>query len=298
MRFVSVIIPSYRSFHSTLRTVDALLHCDQTKCDVELLVIDDGSADGTADALRSSLVGKADVIAHANNRGRSAARNTGLEAASGDLVLFIDADCIPCSNDFLTRHLFLATGGVCSAGPVASEGAGFWNLYQKRVERRRRNIEGMATFTSANFMVARKAMRDVGGFDIAFRGYGFEDRELALRLQATGIKTIFNAEAGVSHEDTLDLSTVCAKMVDAGAGNSALFAERHPVAYRALGYAAADARLHPSLRAVHALCEPLRIPAIRHAERLLESRMIPFASRAALARALASLSFLHGTAIA
>ena len=82
---VSVIIPAFNA-------ADTISSCLDTVIDeaVETLVVDDGSTDGTADIVRQSYPG---VRVHQQpNRGVSAARNAGLEVATGDYVAFVDAD--------------------------------------------------------------------------------------------------------------------------------------------------------------------------------------------------------------
>lgn len=88
---ISVIIPVYNKKDTIERTIRSVL--DQTFRDLELLLIDDGSTDGSA-KLCDELAGTdARIrIIHTENRGVSAARNEGLKAALGKYVSFIDAD--------------------------------------------------------------------------------------------------------------------------------------------------------------------------------------------------------------
>lgn len=85
---VSVVIPAFNRadlIGETLRTVLA-----QTFNDLEVLVVDDGSTDGTADAVRS--FGSPVRYIYQQNRGQGAARNTGITAATGELIAFVDSD--------------------------------------------------------------------------------------------------------------------------------------------------------------------------------------------------------------
>ena len=90
-RIVSVVIPTYNRAARLLRAVGSALQ--QTHHDVEVVVVDDGSTDGTAARL-SERFGDDDrvrYVARANG-GPAAARNTGLSVASGDFVAFLDSD--------------------------------------------------------------------------------------------------------------------------------------------------------------------------------------------------------------
>src|SRR5262245_46865272 len=85
---VSVIIPTYNRAAFIATAVESALK--QTRPPDEILVVDDGSTDGT-DSVLSEFRPPVRVIRQPN-RGRSAARNTGLRAATGDAVIFLDSD--------------------------------------------------------------------------------------------------------------------------------------------------------------------------------------------------------------
>lgn len=88
---ISVIIPSYNCAEYLVRSVNSVLH--QTFIDLEVIVIDDGSTDHTPQVMRSLCESDTRVrYFRQDNRGVSAARNTGLRLAKGDLIYFVDAD--------------------------------------------------------------------------------------------------------------------------------------------------------------------------------------------------------------
>ena len=92
MPVVSVIVPVY----NTEAFLDKCLECltGQTLRDLEVLCIDDGSTDGSAALLQawSRKDGRIRVLSFPENRGPSAARNAGLDAARGDFIGFVDSD--------------------------------------------------------------------------------------------------------------------------------------------------------------------------------------------------------------
>ena len=88
---VSVIIPCYRAEATLCRAVASAL--EGAPADLQLLLVEDGSPDGTGALCDQLAAGDARITAlHRPNGGAGAARNTGLEAARGDWVLFLDAD--------------------------------------------------------------------------------------------------------------------------------------------------------------------------------------------------------------
>lgn len=86
----SVILPVFNSEATVERAVRSVL--SQTDRDFELLIIDDGSSDGSADVLAAVSDARVSILRHSENRGISAARNTGLKHARGDFIAFLDAD--------------------------------------------------------------------------------------------------------------------------------------------------------------------------------------------------------------
>ena len=87
----SVIIPCYNCVKTLERTVESIRECGLS--DYEILLIDDGSNDGTAE-LCDRLCGKNEEIrcVHQSNAGVSAARNRGIDEARGEYIWFVDSD--------------------------------------------------------------------------------------------------------------------------------------------------------------------------------------------------------------
>ncbi|MFK7833710.1 MAG: glycosyltransferase family 2 protein [Winogradskyella sp.] len=106
MNKVSIIIPAYNKQEAILETLDSVF-C-QTFNDFEVLVIDDGSTDRTAEVVQAY---SNDIIyLHQDNQGQGAARNTGIQAATGRYIVFLDADdyweptFLQSCYDFLEEH--------------------------------------------------------------------------------------------------------------------------------------------------------------------------------------------------
>jgi hypothetical protein len=86
----SVIIPLHDAAPTAHAAIASVLA--QSDDDLEIVAVDDGSRDGTADVVATIRDPRLRLIRHARNRGVSAARNSGLAAASGEFVAFLDAD--------------------------------------------------------------------------------------------------------------------------------------------------------------------------------------------------------------
>ncbi|QKY15578.1 glycosyltransferase family 2 protein [Halorubrum sp. CBA1229] len=87
---VSVVIPVYNSSDTLPRALTSAL--SQTYDDIEIIVIDDGSIDDTEEVMASFDDRRIRFFQHEKNRGGSAARNTGIEHATGEYIAFLDAD--------------------------------------------------------------------------------------------------------------------------------------------------------------------------------------------------------------
>ncbi len=89
---ISVIVPTYNGYRHVVRCIDSIL--PQLTADMELIVVDDASDDGTFELLRKQYGADARVILvrFSENRGPAAARNAGIRLSRGNLITFCDAD--------------------------------------------------------------------------------------------------------------------------------------------------------------------------------------------------------------
>ena len=296
---LAAVVPNYNSAGLVLRCVEALRRQRVAAGDAfEIVVVDDGSTDGSAQRLADGLGGNARLVALPENRGRATARNRGADATDADVLLFVDSDCIA-EGDGLAAAIIDAArrGAQLVYGEVVAPGDGFWDRLQRTAfaARRRAFAAGDgAAYTTQCVAVASPLFRRVGGFDAAF-GYGFEDRDLFLRLLDAGATAAFAPAARVRHEDRLDLATLARKMEEAGRLSARTFATRHPQAYARMPFARLDAVQRPWLRAVDALLGGIAAWIARARAGWLEWRWLPFALRAFAARAVYGLAYLRGT---
>ena len=90
MPFFSVVVPLYNKEKFIERTIKSIL--DQSYTDFELLLIDDASTDSSLKIASTLASAKVKIIKHPTNRGLSATRNTGIQAATAQYIAFLDAD--------------------------------------------------------------------------------------------------------------------------------------------------------------------------------------------------------------
>lgn len=89
---VSVVIPVYNSERFLQDSINSVL--DQTFSDFEIVVVDDGSTDGSADIVHRYSDARIRMVSHARNRGQAEARNTGIRSSRGIYVALLDSDDI------------------------------------------------------------------------------------------------------------------------------------------------------------------------------------------------------------
>jgi len=202
---VSVVIPAYNAAEQLPATLRALAAQQEEPGPVEVLVVDDGSTDGTADAARSSGLGTLRVVSLPRCGGPARARNAGIEAARGELVVFTDADCIPDPR-------FLAE--ICRpllADPALAAVKGAYRTAQRSLaarfaqaefEERYRMMARLETIDFVDTYAAafrRSVLLEAGGFDPSFPVPNNEDVDLSWRLAAAGHRMAFTPGAVVTH---------------------------------------------------------------------------------------------------
>lgn len=111
---ISIIIPVYNVEPYVQRCLESVMVQDQAEVDMECIIVDDCGRDRSMDIVRETIAAyqgtiRFVIVKHGQNRGLSAARNTGLEKASGDYVLFIDSDdyLLPDSISYFMKNLAL-----------------------------------------------------------------------------------------------------------------------------------------------------------------------------------------------
>lgn len=295
---VSAVVPVFRDAARAGQAARALLAQEMPPgALLEVILVDDGSGDGTVEELRT-FEPAVRVLALPQNQGRSGARNAGVSVATGSVVLFMDCDCLPADRGLVAGHLAaLASGAAASCGRVTGVGRGFWNRFQSDSSLRRESQHAShSEFSgaSSNLAVRRGDLEAIGGFDTGYRRYGFEDRDLMIRLGQRG--SIAWTTSTVRHQDGLSLTQVATKMAEAGQYSSRRFASRHPEAYRQLGYAAIDAQLHTVSKPLAPLATSFAMGMAIAFDRMRFDRWLPYVLAKLVVKLTSALAYFGGTA--
>jgi GT2 family glycosyltransferase len=234
---VSVVIPTYRRRESVRRALGALARQTLEAERFEVVVVVDGSEDGTREMVEAYPAPYALRAIWQPNQGRAGACNAGVQAAEGELIVILDDD-MEADHGLLAGHLAAhppgSRRGVVGAAPmvVLPTSPPLVQFYARGFNGRQRRLArsdrlGFRDTYSGNFSVRRETMLEVGGFDTDFRVYGHEDYELALRLQRAGVELVFSAEALAQQHYEKGFPALARDGVSRGA-TAVLFASKHP----------------------------------------------------------------------
>ena len=199
--FVSVVIPTYNRRPILEQCLDALEHqqLDGALDQYEVVVVDDGSTDGTPDWLRQHQARFSHVrLIEQEHGGPAAGRNRGVDHAKGDVIVFIDSDLVvtpsflACHAKALERHWMSAGDRLAfTYGAVVNTA----NFDHPTTERHKLRDLSWAYFATGNVAIDRMVLEESGLFDTGFRLYGWEDLELGERLRRMGVRLIKCPEA-------------------------------------------------------------------------------------------------------
>jgi len=217
-RLVSIVIPVFNQAHFTAKCLEAIF-TNTPNC-YEVIVVDNGSTDGTAQLL-AQYGSRIQVIRNAQNQGFARACNSGAAAASTPFVLFLNNDT-EVQPDWLPpllamgarprvgavgSRLLFPDGTVQHAGVVIVERRGFVSLLPRHAfigESQAIVLPTKATYmqavTAACILVNTKDFIDVGGFDEAYWN-GCEDVDLCFKLAQLGKKIVYEPRSVVVHHE-------------------------------------------------------------------------------------------------
>jgi len=236
---LTVVIPTHNKLSMLQRTLAALGRQEAgLGRKWEVVVVNDGSSDGTAAWLSDSasgIISCLHVVTASTNVGRARARNLGVYAAKGRWILFIDDDIVA-PPGLLAAHLDLldanpgyGTIGWARTDNNVRDAPHFHYLDTRGAARLSAGKAPAGFFVTQNAAVAREALLAVGGFNEDFKTYGFEDVELAFRLEKeVGMSFLTISTPVPSHIHHCTLKEYFARKVEAGASSLPIMAATHP----------------------------------------------------------------------
>ncbi|MFD2616320.1 glycosyltransferase [Terrilactibacillus laevilacticus] len=235
---VSIILSSYNAKERLLLALRSYLYQDFPKESFEVIVVDDGSTDQTMAAISQIQTNYSlKYIRLPNNSGRSCARNRGIEASTGEIIIFSDSDMIAEPN-FITKHVTLhekydkifvcgsfwnkihenfseqegtyipsinpqdILTGQLFAHSSKQDFSGWYELFVNQYDSELSGFEfPWMYFIIMNCSVKSRHLKKIGMFDEHFQGYGGEDEEMGYRLWKDGLKGIVDTSIKNYHQE-------------------------------------------------------------------------------------------------
>jgi GT2 family glycosyltransferase len=245
---VSVIVACYNGDRTLKACLDSLQRLNYPDC--EIILVDDGSTDTTRQI--AFLMPKVRYFRHEKNLGLSVARNTGIAAATGEIVAFTDSDCRADEDwlyylvgDLLSGE-FAGAGGpnllppedsqVAAAVMVSPGGPAHVMLTDRQAE----HIPG------CNMAFYKSALAELGGFDPLFRIAG-DDVDLCWRLQQAGHKIGFSPSGFVWHYRRSTIGDYLRQQHGYGEAE-AMLVRKHPEYFNSFGGSLWRGRIYSASR--------------------------------------------------
>ena len=234
----SVVIPTHERRPSLQALLHALTRQTVQASRFEVVVIIDGSEDGTQEAVASLRVPYTLRAVWQPCAGRGSACNAGIRLARGRIVVLLDDDMEPTTGwlaAHLKEHEFNAPAGIIGAAPpsMPAGASGAARYLARKFERLLRTLEDagrelrLRDFYAGNFSIDRPTIEAVGLFDEEFAAYGNEDLDLFARLRAAGVPVRYSAAACALQRFDKELRTIAQDHV--AKGRTAIqLARKHP----------------------------------------------------------------------
>ncbi len=210
---VSVVILNYNGGELTLKAIDSVFN--QKGIEVEVIVIDNGSTDGSCQKIEKTFGEKIKLIKNSINMGFAYACNQGFELAEGEWVALLNNDA--CADPLWLKHSLESAKTSKKIGVIIPKiiraderdvldgiGVGFWldglsrAKYRGELDSRRFNQDCAVVASGCACIYSKKMVKELAGFDSDFFIYS-EDTDLGLKAFLGGWKAVVAPKAIVYH---------------------------------------------------------------------------------------------------
>ncbi|HEX2987220.1 MAG TPA: glycosyltransferase, partial [Chloroflexota bacterium] len=232
----TVIIPARNAASVLGKCLSSVVSKGAGGSPLEVIVVDDGSTDDTVAVAKSHGA----RVVYTGGLGPAAARNAGARVASGDLLVFLDADCVAeqgCLEALLAPFADPAVAGS-RGGYTSDQEALLARFVQLEMDEKQARLEksGLVTLLDTACAAYRRTLfTDQGGFDERLPATSVEDAELSFRLTAQGYHLVYAPSARVRHRHPEQLGNYLWRKLRYGYFRALLY-RRYPARVRNDGY--------------------------------------------------------------
>jgi len=221
---ITIIIPTFNRCNDLIRCLNLILK-QKDDAQIEIIVIDDGSTDKTAETTKDYVMRYKQLkYFRQENKGPATARNLGIDNAKGDIIAFIDDDCIP-EKDWIKKivnthkkHKQLVVGGLTKVDNNHVSTFVTQYLTNQALVQEINGVKKFIYFPTCNVSF-KKAVFDRFKFDETFPLPGGEDLEFGWRLLTNNVEMIQDKEIVVYHNINPSLKSFIKKAYFYGQGN-------------------------------------------------------------------------------
>lgn len=221
---VSVVVPFFNELDRVPGLREALLNQTLSPDQQEIILVDNGSTDGTDEELEEFARSCPHVRAcrETERRGSYAARNRGVEQARGDLVAFTDADCRPVpewlriAKDRFDSGTFALAGGKIELTFRRPGSPNLWEALDASMHLRQQRYVEAGWAATSNLFVRRSCFREYGLFRDELQSGG--DCEFGRRLTGAGETIAYLSDATVEHPARDSMQSMLVKEYRVGRG--------------------------------------------------------------------------------
>jgi biofilm PGA synthesis N-glycosyltransferase PgaC len=202
---VSIVVACHNEANNIAARVKNLVESDYPADLMEIIIVSDGSTDRTPEAARRCAPGRARVIAYGRQKGKAAALNAGVEAASGEVIIFADArqrfeaDAVKALvSNFADPSVGAVSGELLlDGGAGVGEGVGLYWKYEKWIRKSESRMNSVIGATGAIYAIRRKLWQPLPQETI------LDDVYTPMRIALAGSRVVFEEKA-LAHDRASD----------------------------------------------------------------------------------------------
>lgn len=237
---LSVVLISWNHLDFLKRLISQMLDQDFDPADYEVIVVDDGSEDGTQEWLKQQTDSRIIVLLSQDKCGRSTSRNRGIRAARGKIIVMVDGDHTV-NRDFLSLHAERHRQKHCAIVGKSD----FVDHPDFVALNHYLNNGGAAKlppdtplpgryFLTRNCSVPKSVLLQIGLFDDRYVVWGGEDLDIGARIEDAGVPLYGEPRALAIHHHLRPLNSLLSNLYEYGRLGIPYILERHPRMFREL----------------------------------------------------------------
>jgi hypothetical protein len=214
---VSIIIPTYNRKQVLIRLIESIKQSDYPEENMEIIVVDDASTDGTYDAVRKRFP-EVKIVRNTRRKMTSGARNVGIKCSQGDYLFFVDHDNILDRRaiselvNFMEKNKIVGLAGPmmyyycepkeiwCAGGKLRHPFYIVVCMYQHETLQTANIREIECDYIPNAFMTRKQIIKEIGAFDEKNFPILFEDADLSQRIKQKGYRVVIVPKAKVWHD--------------------------------------------------------------------------------------------------